>query len=254
MRYLTAGILFFVSIFLFGCSPADQLKGQLEKNVCSLQYIHDSEQVSEKLPTTIFVENTVVEQDLPPEMVVALEESDFMYLVLAAWKSEEFSCKLGKTVLEEDPASFITASMKKELQRSGYFCLTDTKSDADFVLETKLVKCGCQLTYKQSVSAAGYSSFHETSASPSVSAVDIAMVFTEGEIVLIDESVNSVITSPYPQSGPDSGYEVSRNCVENMAESFSLAIKDCVEQIVNRINEERKPKKSDIVAYSLTTE
>ena len=242
MRLLTASVLFFVSTLLFGCNSADQLKSRLEKNVCSLGYIHDSEQVPDKQPKTLFVEDTVVEQDLPPEMVVTLDKSDMMYLVFAAWRTEEFSCELGKTVLEEDLASFITTSIKEELERSGRFSLTDTPSNADFVLSPKLVKCGSKLVYRYSVTAAGYSTIYETSASPSVSAVSIAVVFAHGENVLIDETVNSVITSPYPVSGPGSANDVDRNCVENMAESFSMAIKDCVEQIVKAINEDREPE------------
>ena len=245
MRYLTTGILCFVSIFLFGCSPVDQLKSQLEKNICSLGYIHDSEQITNKLPSTIFVENTVVEQDLPEELVVILEKTDTMYLIIAAWQNHEFSCQLGKTVLVEEPASFITDSIKAELERSGWLSLTDTKSNADFVLTPRLLRCGSQLIYKQNFTAAGYSSIYEFSASPSVAAVSIAMNLSKDEATLIEEDFKAVVTTPYPVTGPGSSADVSRNCVENMAESFSMAIKDCVEQIVKKINENKQQLSGD---------
>ena len=220
---------------LWGC--ATQLTGQF-RGVSSLGYIMDSKECSVKQPVTIkfmpVIDNTGMGDTITVKgtsFVIPLVALDF-------WGSN-YHCVLGRNSIDRPIAPFFYKSFESEAKRSGCFRLIDSDS-ADYTCQITLSKGSCVGPYSHFggfyflVFAFGF--FDNHSAGPGVSTITMDITLTKKSSPVfkkkfISERKTEMLTLQHNRLD-----ELQNNFISGLVESFSFAMKDCIEQGVKAID------------------
>jgi hypothetical protein len=230
----------FALILYTGCSSTREIQTHLNRKAFPLDYLHDSKKVDEKSRVQVCLMNTVDSSRLNPTTIVDKTSGYIVPLLAVNFWDFEYSCTLGSATLEESLADFAAKAFLNESLRSGRYISGLVNKDCDYQLSLTINHHNTGGPYKQSGSVIFLLSFYSVSqyemGGPVVTDITLTAWMTQADSVVMDKQYTAEQTSNLIRQERRNVIEYREHFANSLVESLSMAMKQCIEDIVADIN------------------
>lgn len=234
-------LVFYLCGLLFtSCSSSTILLNSLNKTKAPLYYLHDTSKKDCDRTTTVSISEFSNNQ-LPPTTTVEKINRKIIPLIFYNYEEVNLGVKLGKSSLNQDYNNFFKYALNTESKRTGCFSLTDSVSSADFSLQIKYDTCFANSKYRMNSTTIFmllfYGTTYEESGSPAYSKLRFSAELKRGEDVIFTKNYLADREQPFISNNYRDINKLRSDFLVNMAESLSLNTKDCIELLIQDIND-----------------
>lgn len=233
-------VLFFCSIIIFsGCSIQNELIRDFNTFEKSLYYVHDSEFQSDKNNVSVVIDSISAVEELPYNANITVLKKPPIPLLINTYT---YGCELGKINYEEDLRDFLKESYVIEAYRAGNFIVTPDSSQKKIIMH----EYDLSISVKE-LSVIGHYQYTESSnsrweqAGPATATCSLDFSLKDEDAVLLKDNITSTQTNVFLNKRniikPKSFNLLREKYTVAMVEALSVTIKNCIGEIVEKINE-----------------
>ncbi len=237
MKYI---LCFSIPLLLFSCSDAKLLQKSLNKYQVPIDYLHDTEIVGCDKTISILLgsfENQVFDSSTS----VTTISHKLLPFIIYNYEETNLAVNLGQNSIEQDYSDFFKESFKKESQRTGCYSLTDEVDNNDYVLQIRFDTCRTKSQYQTkgvllfllvafgvSVQEIGF---------PSETDLNVNVKLVKENTLIFENKYSINRMQPFINVQTRDVEKLRSDFLTNMAESLSLSTKECIQRIVQDINQ-----------------
>lgn len=233
-------VFYFCGLLLTSCSSSTILLNSLNKTKAPLYYLHDTPKKDCDRTTTVSISEFSSNQ---LQQLTTVEKINRKIIPLIFYNYEEvnLAVKLGKNSLNQEYDEFFKHSLSTESKRTGCFSLADSIPQSDYFLEIKYDTCFVNSKYKMNSTTIFmllfYGTTYEESGSPAYSKLRFSAQLKKGEDVIFTKNYLADREQPFITNKYKDINKLRADFLTNMAESLSLNTKDCIELLIQDIND-----------------
>ncbi len=237
MRHLK---IIFLVFTLVSCSTSTMLQSGLSKYNSSVDYLHDRPAMNCNKGKLVYV--TFNNFPLDSVTTVKKMKSTFIPLIFFNYFETVQKVKLGQHSIKENYNTFFENSILEESKRSGCFrAINFSPVDSAYVLDISIDTCNTTSVYKKTAMVlyfliAGSYGFSE-SCSPATTSLYVTAKLRKGNDQLFDKKYAVTKFQPFVKSRLQNSQALLSSLTTNMVEVLSMSTKDCIEQIVDDVNQ-----------------
>ena len=240
MKYINIVLSLLSVLFFASCSEAKLLSKNFNKYQIPIEYLHDSNIITCDKSVKIAIEDNsnIFAFDAP--LSVTKTGGKVLPFIFYNYIESIYNVTLGQYILEQNYTDFFSNSFLTESQRTGCFSVTDFHEESDYTIQITHDTCAVSSEYQQIDSILfllfAYSASSQEIGFPTQTTLSINVKLKkEGDSVFEKNySINKV--QPFINNNYTNINNLRSAFVINMVESLSLGTKECVEQIIQDIN------------------
>lgn len=240
-------VLYLIIVMSFAVGCASGLRKDLNCRSCSLIYLRDSAPVETKTADKLFINSVSINDTQMRDETIVKKNGKLLIplLVLNVWNFK-YKCELGKNGIEGDIPEKIKHLFISESERSGLYQVTEDETSSNVFLELEIKDMKATGPYcffgTIIVTPIFWVSNHKQTAGPATAEIKIAARLKSGENILLEKEYSSTESSQILKKGNITFKKLRENYITSMVEALSIACKDCLERLIQDINNELKPK------------
>ena len=236
-----------IIISVFGCSINSQLTSNLSRYEQSLNYVYDSDIITEKKNVAVIVDSVLMYDSAMINSTTVTKQSGIVIplLILNFW-NYKYSCDLGENVITEDLSNFFLESIKQESFRSGIFllnpndstlCKIDQIYNLDVIVDSLNIEGPYTYGGHTLVTPYGYSYSLSEFAGPAKAECKLQFILKKGKKVQLTKDIYiSQMTDFLRNKRSTSSTELQEKYAIAMIEALSTAIKNSISKMITDIN------------------
>lgn len=238
--------LFFILLFI-SCSSTKELNRDMRTMITSLGYELTSPEYKGELYCNVLL-NPIDGAGLTPYTTIVKKGNIVVPLILVNYVGEKYESILGEMSLDMPYQEFLTQAFLAECNTSTCFNLytakDSTKVKSDFLLDIKVGKCQTKSRFKLNNTAilwvdvfngdGDFLSFFNHKINPAITELEFKVTLTHKNNPVFNKDYTVTHANDY--NGNRREGNTNYICLNNMAESLSLATKQIVEEIATDLS------------------
>lgn len=233
-------VLLLFPLFLISCSESKILLTRLNKHQAPLGYLHDSKILDCNKSSSLTLSKVDNRAFDTLTSVSKINQKVYPFLIYN-YAEINLAVSLGQNSLEQNYPDFFKKSFILESQRTGCYSLSDNSNESVYTVEITFDTCKINTIYQKKTSIIfllfAYSINTQEIGLPSKAKLALNVKLKKNDNLMFEKNYLIERTQPFLNSKNNNANKFSSDIISNMAESLSLSTKDCIEQIINDIND-----------------
>lgn len=234
-------IFIFSIIFLASCASPKLLISSLGKIKVPINYLYDSKTNDCPKKDTILI-NGISKLNFDKKTNITKQSKKVVPLLVVNYSELKLDVKLGQSSFDENYGDFFINSFIKESQRTGCFVTNKNSSNKDrYSLDISIDSCITTSQYQYTSTVIFLLIFFSSSSNefalPSNTSLNLNIALRKDSNIVFTKNYNFERQQPFIFEKVDTPKKLRSDFVTNMVESLSLTTKQCIEIIINDLNE-----------------
>lgn len=234
-------IFIFSIIFLASCSESKMLQSSLSKYKVPINYLYDSKVNNCIKKDTIFI-NGLSKLNFDLTTNVTKLNQKVIPLLIYNYSEINLNVKLGQSSIDQQFSDFFINSFIAESQRSG--CFISNKQLANkgqYSLDISIDSCKTTSVYQRKNTVIfllfAYTMSFQELGFPSKTILNVNINLRKDDKIVFTKNYKIDRQQPFVFGRTNNTEKLRSDFTTNMVESLSLTTKQCIENIINDLNE-----------------
>lgn len=234
-----------IALVIMSCSEAKMLQKSLGKFDAPIGYLHDSKITD--CPKTDSLVVWLNSQSLDSITNVSKLNTKVLPFLVFNYTEVNMKVKLGQSSIQQKYDDFFANSLVDECKRTGCFAISDREpNDSFYTLDITIDTCSTNSKYQRSTTVLflffAYSYSFQEAGFPAETLLKVSARLKKGNELIAQKSYIVNRTQPFIPTPNKTINNLRADFTANMVESLSLSTKQCIEEIINDVNQSLREK------------